>query len=279
MSSAVMNLFLGVDIGSVTTKLVALDERKEMVAGYCLPTAGNPREALKKGLALTKNSLPQRYKIKGVTATGSGRALADDLIGADILKNEITCQAMSAISTNKDVQTIIEIGGQDSKLIVVRNELVVDFGMNTVCAAGTGSFLDHQASRLGISLDVMGELAGKSTNPVTINATCTVFAESDMITHQQSGSRPEDIVYGLCKSLVGNFRRAVIQSRPVKEPVVFQGGVARNRGIQRAFKEELNIDLVIPVHPELTGAIGAALLCMTEKKPAKSLFKGFDCLL
>ncbi|MDD2471834.1 MAG: acyl-CoA dehydratase activase [Dehalococcoidales bacterium] len=279
MSTAETFFYMGVDIGSVSTKLVILDDKKRVVAGCCLPTAGNPANALRKGLLRVQSDIQPSDELAGVAVTGSGRKLAGELIGADIIKNEITCQAVSALHTDRNVQTVIEIGGQDSKLIVVREGLVVDFGMNTVCAAGTGSFLDHQASRLGVSLDEMSQLADKSQKPVTINATCTVFAESDMITHQQTGSSLEDIVYGLCKALVANYRRSVIQSRPTAEPVVFQGGVAYNRGIQRAFQEELGIDLQIPNRPELTGAAGAALICMSEKSPGKSGFKGFNCLL
>lgn len=270
--------YMGVDIGSVSTKLVILNEGKNMVSGFCLPTAGNPAKALEAGLLKIQASVEPSREIGAVGVTGSGRKLAGELLGADIVKNEITCQAVSAIGLQPKVQTIIEIGGQDSKLIVIRNGLVVDFGMNTVCAAGTGSFLDHQALRLGLSLDEMSALAEKSQHPVTINATCTVFAESDMITHQQTGSGVEDIVYGLCKALVANFRRAVVQSRPIVSPVVFQGGVAFNMGIRRAFQQELGINLFVPERPELTGATGAALLGIAEKPAGKSHFKGFSCI-
>ncbi|MDX9986347.1 MAG: acyl-CoA dehydratase activase, partial [Dehalococcoidales bacterium] len=199
--------YMGVDIGSVSTKLAIVDNQGHMKAGCCLPTAGNPTKALKEALDQIRTVLPSD-KLAGVAVTGSGRKLASELLGADIIKNEITCQAIAALRTDRNVQTVVEIGGQDSKLIIIRNGLVADFGMNTVCAAGTGSFLDHQASRLGISLEDMSQLAEKSLNPVTINATCTVFSESDMITHQQTGYGCEDIVYGLCKALVANIPRS-----------------------------------------------------------------------
>ncbi|MFA6771060.1 MAG: BadF/BadG/BcrA/BcrD ATPase family protein, partial [Dehalococcoidales bacterium] len=134
--------YIGVDIGSVSTKLVVLNESKSIVSGLCLPTAGNPSRALETGLLKIQSDIESSREIGAVCVTGSGRKLAGELLGADIVKNEITCQAVSAISLEPKVQTIIEIGGQDSKLIVIRNRLVVDFGMNTVCAAGTGSFLD-----------------------------------------------------------------------------------------------------------------------------------------
>ncbi|MBN1368884.1 MAG: ATPase [Dehalococcoidaceae bacterium] len=260
-----MARYLGIDVGSISTKMV-IAAPDNVIAAWCyLPTAGNPSEALRRGLERLETELGEDSSIDGIAVTGSGRKLTGEMLGAGIIKNEITCQMISALNFEPCVQTIVEIGGQDAKMIVVRRGLVADFSMNSVCAAGTGSFLDHQAARLNITLDEMSLLAEASRNPVTINATCTVFAESDMITRQQSGCRKEDIVYGLCKALVANFRRSVIQSKPVQVPVVFQGGVAHNRGIIRAFREEMGMDVIVPPFPELTGAHGAALLCMAEK--------------
>ena len=270
--------FLGIDIGSVSTKLAVLDANNRLYAHCYLPTAGNPEKALMLGLRQVGTLLPKKASVSGVAITGSGRVLGAELISADMVKNEITCQAASALHFEPGTRTVIEIGGQDSKLIITRQGLVTDFGMNTVCAAGTGSFLDHQASRLGISFEEMNQLVLESESPATINATCTVFAESDMITRQQSGCSKTDIVYGLCKALVANFRRSVVQARPIVPPLVFQGGVAHNKGIRRALQEDLGIEPRVPPHPELTGATGAALLCALNP-PEKSRFKGFSVLL
>lgn len=259
-----MSRYLGIDVGSISTKMVITGPDSVITASCYLPTAGNLPAALRRGLEQLKHNLGEDGLVNGIAVTGSGRKLAGDMLGAGIIKNEITCQMISALNFEPSVQTIIEIGGQDSKLIMIRRGLVADFSMNSLCAAGTGSFLDHQAARLNITLDEMSLLAEDSRTPANINATCTVFAESDMITRQQSGWRKEDIVYGLCKALVANFRRSVIQSKPVQLPVVFQGGVAHNRGIIRAFREEMGLDVIVPAFPELTGAHGAALLCMTE---------------
>ena len=268
-----MAYYLGIDVGSVSTKLVALEHDLTLAGSIYLPTAGNPKKALNRALQHIKAELPTDPIISGIAITGSGRQLASEIIPADIVKNEITCQAICSLEYDPDVQTVIEIGGQDSKLIVIRKGLVVDFGMNNVCAAGTGSFLSHQAHRLGMSVEEIGKVALMSKYPAKINATCTVFAESDMITKQQSGCSEADIVYGLCKALISSFRRSVIQSKPVMAPLLFQGGVAHNKGIQRALRDELGMEFYIHPHPELTGAIGAALLCAQNQTTTRRDFE------
>jgi len=177
-----------------------------------------------------------------------------------------------------DVQTVIEIGGQDSKIIIIRDGIVTDFGMNTVCAAGTGSFLDQQASRLNMRIDDFGSKALESGKPVRIAGRCTVFAESDMIHKQQMGHRIEDIVYGLCQAMVRNYLNNVGLGKEILTPVVFQGGVAFNRGIVRALEETLNTDVIVPPHHEVMGAIGVALLAHEDMavRGNGTRFKGFE---
>lgn len=272
-----MKSFLGVDVGSVTTKLVVLDNSGSIICYDYRPTQGNPSESLTQGLKNLSKQIPAEAKICGCAATGSARRLAAEITGADIIKNEITCQAIAAISNHPDVQTVIEIGGQDSKIIIIKDGMVADFGMNTICAAGTGSFLDHQARRLNMNIEEFSQLAQKSQNPVIITGRCTVFAESAMISKQQEGANSADIAYGLCQALVRNYLGDVGLGREIKSPVVFQGGVAFNGGMVRAFEEKLNRRPIIPAHPELTGAIGAARLAaeeMTNKKTGTN-FRGF----
>jgi predicted CoA-substrate-specific enzyme activase len=214
----------------------------------------------------------------GVATTGSARYLAGAIVGADVVKNEITCQAAAAVHHLPGVRTIIEIGGQDSKIIIVRDGAVTDFGMNTVCAAGTGSFLDHQASRLKISIEELSRRALLGEKPVHIAGRCTVFAESDMVHKQQMGHRVEDIIYGLCQALVRNYLSDVGSGKDIQPPVVFQGGVAFNRGIVRALREALDTEIIVPPHHEVMGAIGAALLVHEAMSDDRhdSRFKGFD---
>jgi predicted CoA-substrate-specific enzyme activase len=267
--------YLGIDVGSITTKLVVLSERDHLLAKSYIRNSGRPIEAIQEGMEEILTQLGKAVPIDGVATTGSARHLAAYMVGADLVKNEITAHAIAVIDFLPEAKTIIEIGGQDSKVIVLRNGVVVDFAMNTVCAAGTGSFLDQQAARLGISIEAFGDLALKANHPVRIAGRCTVFAETDMIHKQQIGHSVEDIVAGLCDSLVKNYLNNVCRGKEILSPVVFQGGVAANRGIQRALEGELEVSLVIPKYFDVMGAIGAAKL-VKKAKPSKTLFRGFD---
>jgi predicted CoA-substrate-specific enzyme activase len=176
-----------------------------------------------------------------------------------------------------DTGTIIEIGGQDSKVIIMREGIVVDFAMNTVCAAGTGSFLDHQAQRLQIPIQEFGYLALKSDNPVRIAGRCSVFAESDMIHKQQLGHSKENIIAGLCEALVRNYLNNVCKGKDIRPKIVFQGGVAANVGIKAAFEKALGHQVIVPKHYNIMGAIGVALLSQDHVAQNRTTrFKGFE---
>jgi len=273
-----MEAYLGIDVGSVTTKVAVLDENDELVTHIYLLTQGKPIEMVQQCLKQIKQQLPKDVDICGVATTGSARYLAGVIVGADLVKNEITSHAVAALQHIPEVQTIIEIGGQDSKIIIVREGVVTDFGMNTVCAAGTGSFLDHQALRLNMSIEEFAQRALDSRASVRIAGRCTVFAESDMIHKQQMGHRIEDILYGLCQALVRNYLNNVGLGKDIQPPIVFQGGVAFNQGIVKALQEELNTGVIVPPHHELMGAIGVALLAHEEMSDNNngSKFKGFS---
>jgi len=273
-----LKVYLGIDVGSVTTKLAALDAADELLASLYLPTGGRPVAMVQEGLRRMEGELPPGASVAGVAATGSARDLAGAVVGADLVKNEITCQAVAAVHYVPNVRTVIEIGGQDSKIIIVRDGMVADFGMNTVCAAGTGSFLDHQAARLGMAITELSRRALKAEAPVHIAGRCTVFAESEMIHKQQTGRDMDGIIYGLCRALVRNYLSDVASGKELTPPVVFQGGVAFNRGIVRAFEEELVAEIIVPPHHEVMGAIGAARLAREHEETGGrgSRFKGFE---
>ncbi len=272
-----MEVYLGIDVGSLTTKFAALDEKGELLASLYWSNQGKPIVMLQKGLKEIARFLLGDAEIRAVGTTGSGRCLAGVIVGADVVKNEITAQAVAALHYVPDVQTVIEIGGQDSKIIILRDGIVIDFAMNTVCAAGTGSFLDQQASRLNIRIEEFGGRALESKTPVHIAGRCTVFAESDMIHKQQMGHRTEDIIYGLCQALARNYLNNIGLGKEILPPVVFQGGVAFNEGIVRAFEESLQTMVIVPPHHEVMGAIGAALLAQEEMGADgdATRFKGF----
>jgi predicted CoA-substrate-specific enzyme activase len=273
-----METYLGIDVGSVTTKLALLSENNELITYVYLPTQGKPVNMVQEGLMRIEQQLPADVDICGVATTGSARYLAGVIVGADLVKNEITSHAVAALLYHPEVQTIIEIGGQDSKITIIRDGIVTDFGMNTVCAAGTGSFLDHQALRLNMSIEELSRRALDSRTPVRIAGRCTVFAESDMVHKQQMGHRVEDILYGLCQALVRNYLGNVGLGKEIKTPIVFQGGVAFNQAIVKVLQEELGTEIIVPLHHEVMGAIGAALLVHEEitVSQSKTRFKGFD---
>ncbi|MFC2002615.1 acyl-CoA dehydratase activase [Chloroflexota bacterium] len=272
-----MEVYIGIDVGSVTTKFAALNNADELMTHTYLPTQGKPIDMVQQGLKQIKQQLAEGVDIYGVATTGSARYLAGVIVGADLVKNEITSHAVATLKYVPQVQTIIEIGGQDSKIIIVRDGIVTDFGMNTVCAAGTGSFLDHQSLRLSLSIEEFSQRALESSSPVRIAGRCTVFAESDMIHKQQMGHKTADILYGLCQALVRNYLNNVGLGKEIKSPIAFQGGVAFNQAIVKALQEELGTEIIVPPHHEVMGAIGAAMLVHEERQNSnqKSQFKGF----
>ncbi|MGI6113473.1 MAG: acyl-CoA dehydratase activase [Mahellales bacterium] len=254
-----------------------MDDNNEIIEKLYLRTEGKPILVLKHGLNILHKKLPNSFNILSVGATGSGRNLASLMLGADVVKNEITAHGVAAITFVPDVKTVLEIGGQDSKIIIIRDGVIVDFAMNTVCAAGTGSFLDRQASRLNVPIEEFGSKALKSTTPVRIAGRCAVFAESDMIHKQQLGYNEEDIINGLCEALARNFINNLGKGKEIIGPIVFQGGVAANVGIKRAFERLLNKEILIPKNYDVMGAIGAAILAKEHyMKTGYTSFKGFN---
>lgn len=269
--------YLGIDVGSVSTDFVIMDEEKKVLDQLYLKTKGNPIEAVKDGL----RQLGENYssdKIIGVGTTGSGRTLAAAVTGADIVKNEITAHGVAAATFDPEIKTIIEIGGQDSKIILLKEGVITDFAMNTVCAAGTGSFLDRQAERLGLEVKDLGDYALRSENPVRIAGRCAVFAESDIIHKQQLGCTMEDIIAGMSKALVRNYLSNVAKGKEILPKICFQGGVAANGGIRKALEEALNSEIFVPEYHKVMGAFGSAVLAQefVEEENKRTHFKGFE---
>ncbi len=268
--------YMGVDVGSVSTDIVLLDCELNVVEKIYLRTKGNPIKAIQEGFKV----LQVKYNDSDIAAsgtTGSGRMIASSLIGADAVKNEITAHATAALEIYKDVRTIIEIGGQDSKIIILNNGIVSDFAMNTVCAAGTGSFLDRQAERLDIPIEKFGDYALKANSTVRIAGRCAVFAESDMIHKQQLGYNKSEIIRGLCDALVRNYLNNIAKGKQIQTKILFQGGVAANKGMKKAFENALGYEIFIPEHFNMMGAIGAAIIARdASKKIGKINFRGFE---
>ncbi|MFQ5737199.1 MAG: acyl-CoA dehydratase activase [Thermodesulfobacteriota bacterium] len=270
--------YLGIDVGSTSTNVILIDREMKLISKSYLPTAGRPLEAIRKGLSDVADECDYGVNIVGVGTTGSGRYLSGDFIGADIIRNEITAQAIAAAAIDPEVDTIFEIGGQDSKYIALKDGVVVDFEMNKVCAAGTGSFLEEQAERLGISIKgEFSDLALDCSAPPAMGERCTVFIESDMVHFQQRGVEKDGLVAGLSYSIVQNYLNRVVGDRRIGDRIFFQGGTAANLGVVAAFEKVTGKKISVPENHDVTGAIGAAILAMREMEAgAKTKFKGFD---
>lgn len=281
-----MNAYLGIDIGSISTKGVILDDNNNILAQAYIWTEGNPIEATRKLLEILKEKIDNKYIIKGIGTTGSARKLIGLMLKANVVKNEITAHSVGTLSAHPDVKTIMEIGGQDSKIILINNGIITNYAMNTLCAAGTGAFLSSQAKRLGVDVNEFGQIALKAKNPVKIAARCTVFAESDLVHKAQAGYLKEDIIAGLCKSVVLNYLNNVGKGKKIETPIVFQGGVSKNKGVVKYFKEILNTEVIVDDSGHLMGAIGIAILARKykngnnyplEMKNLKFETKAFEC--
>jgi len=279
-----VDVFVGVDVGSISTNVVAIDQEGRVLAREYLMTAGRPLAAVTDGLfrvgqALEERGGKGRVRVRGCATTGSGRYLTGDFIGADVVKNEITAHATGAAFVRPDVDTIFEIGGQDSKYVSLDNGAVVDFTMNKVCAAGTGSFIEEQSERLGVKLKNgdFNRLALGAAEPPAMGERCTVFIETDINRNQQRGVPVDDLCAGLCYSIVQNYLNRVVEDRKVGSVILFQGGTAYNRGVKAAFEKVTGKPITVPPHHDVLGAVGMALIARNAWDGASpSKFKGFD---
>jgi predicted CoA-substrate-specific enzyme activase len=274
-------VYLGIDVGSISTNVVAIDKKCRVLAKSYLMTAGRPLEAVRQGLTEVGKLIADKVEVVGVATTGSGRYLTGDFVGADTVVNEITAQATAAAHIDPKVDTIFEIGGQDSKYISLENGVVTDFEMNHACAAGTGSFLEEQAERLGINIKTQfSDMALGAPDPIRLGERCTVFMESDLVNYQQQGAPTNELVAGLCYSIVTNYLNRVVGHRKIGNRIFFQGGTAFNKGVVAAFEAVTGKTITVPPHHEVTGAIGVAILAkryMDQQPPeTKSKFRGFD---
>ncbi|MFC1995607.1 acyl-CoA dehydratase activase [Chloroflexota bacterium] len=272
--------YVGVDIGSISTNVVVIDRNVNVLARRYIMTAGRPIEAVKKGLYEVAQELGgDSVVIKGAGSTGSGRYMTGEFFGADVIRNEITSHAKAAVFMCPEVDTILEIGGQDAKYISLDHGAVVDFTMNKVCAAGTGSFLEEQAEKLSIAInEEFGEKALDSRQPLDLGERCTVFMESQLNFHKQKGAEKADLLGGLAYSIVKNYLNKVVEDRRIGNHILFQGGVAFNRAVKAAFESLLGKKVLVPPHHDVLGAVGVAMLAVEEMdaKGGQTNFKGFD---
>jgi predicted CoA-substrate-specific enzyme activase len=253
--------YLGADIGSISTKAVVVNDRAEIIASSYLWTEGDPIQSIKRVVVDIEHQLVgQNINIVACGTTGAARNLCGLILNATLVKNEITAHAVGTLSRHPDVRTIFEIGGQDSKIIILQGGVIVDFAMNTLCAAGTGAFLSSQARRLGIEIEQLGGFALRATQPARIAGRCTVFSESDLIHKANMGYSKENLVAGLCRAIVHNYLNNVGKGKMIDPPIVFQGGVSLNAGVVQAFEEIVGTKVIVDENAHLSGAIGVGIL-------------------
>jgi predicted CoA-substrate-specific enzyme activase len=291
-----VDAYLGLDIGSVGTKLVLIDVRGDVIHSIFTRTDGRPIEVVTRCLREMEEAVGWGVRIRAVGTTGSGRELIGELVGADAITDEITCHKTGASFVGDRLlgrrpDTIFEIGGQDSKYISLQDEyregargevtdtIVVDFTMNEACAAGTGSFLEERAEELGVSIkDEFAELALRSQAPIKLGERCTVFMERDVNTCMQRGAAREDVIAGLAYSVAYNYINRVVRGRRIGDTIFFQGGTAYNDAVAAAFSLICNKEIIVPPHNAVLGAIGAALVAKEKVAAtgASTRFRGYD---
>ena len=271
--------WMGIDVGSISTNLALVDRDGRVLAKRYLMTASRPIEAVRQGLGEIAAEVSGLVDVQGVGTTGSGRYMIAAFVCADIVKNEITAQAAGAVALDANVDTIFEIGGQDSKFISLDGGVIADFEMNKACAAGTGSFLEEQAEKLGIPIkDEFARLALGAAAPRRLGERCTVFMENSLMAELATGAGQDDLLAGLSYSIVENYLNRVVGSRRVGSNIFFQGGTAFNKAVVAAFEKHLDQTVTVPEHHDVTGAIGMALIARDHALAtgAPTTFRGFD---
>ncbi len=266
-STSKIPVYLGIDIGSTTTKYTLINEDKQIIEKEYRQTMGKPIEVTQSLLSILKERMGGKIDIKGVATTGSGRMVTGDFLNADLIIDEITAHARGAVEIDPQIDTLFEIGGQDSKYISISNTHPLDFDMNKVCAAGTGSFLHELANKNGINIvGEFQEIALSSDNPIKLTERCTVFMESDLVSYGQKGAQEKDLIAGLCYAIVYNYLHRVVGNKKIGDRIMFLGGPSLNKAIVAAFEVILGKKIQIPKHREVLGGFGAAVSVLREMK-------------
>lgn len=257
--------YLGIDIGSTSTNLVLINSDKQVLSYRYLRTKGNPSKVVDEGLESIKSEFKDRLNILGIGTTGSGRKYIGDKINANVIINEITAQAKGAVEIDDKVDTVFEIGGQDSKYIRINDGRVIDFEMNKVCAAGTGSFIEEQAKKMDINIEDYEQIALKGQKPLNLGDRCTVFIEGNISKALAQGNNKEDITAGLSYSIVNNYLNKVVANKPIGNKIFLQGGIAHNQAVVNAFRAITGKEVIVPPFFSVTGAYGVALLALEDR--------------
>jgi predicted CoA-substrate-specific enzyme activase len=266
-----MKTYIGLDVGSVSVKLARVDEHEKLIDSIYLRNCGLI-ETVRKGLELICDD----SDVAGVGVTGSGRHFVGMFVGADLIKTEILAHTVGTLSYYPEVRTMMDIGGEDSKLMTLNGGVLENFRLNSICSAGTGSFLESIASRMGICIEDVGDIALDSTRRLDFPSKCGVFTQSAVVSKKNTGARKEDILMGVCRSLVLNYL-TMAKGVKLQPPFVYQGATAKNKAIVSAFEEELGTTVIVPEHCDVMGAIGIGIMAK-RACPAITNFRGYSLL-
>lgn len=259
--------YLGIDIGSISTKGVVIDENNNIIASISLDTNGNPITATKRVLKkLQENTSLTKYKIVGVGTTGIFRTIVGTLLGTTTIKNEIIAHTTGVTSLYPKAQTIFDLGGSDSKLITLNNGTINDYEMNNLCSSKIGSFLSNQAKKFNIPISDFGKVALTSKNPTKISFSCINLAQEEVTSKIKLGHKKEDIILGLCYTLAHNYLSIINNKKQVSTPIVLTGGVSQNIAVVKAFETIIGKKIIVSASPHLMGALGVAIISRTKEE-------------
>ena len=266
-----MKTYIGLDVGSVSVKLAQIDENENLINSIYLRNHGLV-ETVKEAMEMMVSA----SEIAGVGVTGSGRRFVGMFVGADLIKSEVLAHTVGTLSFYPNVRTLMDIGGEDSKLMTLSNGVLENFELNSICSAGTGSFLESIAGRMGIRIEDVGDIALSSRQRIDFPSKCGVFTQSAVVSRKNTGASKEDILMGVCRSLVANYL-TMAKGVQLKPPFVFQGATAKNKAIVAAFEEELDHPVIVPEFCDVMGAVGVGIM-VKRANPAQTNFRGYHLL-
>jgi len=267
-----MSYILGADIGSVSIKF-ALLEGNELVSKVYLKNQGLI-PTIQQGL----KQMP-RVEISGVGVTGSGKEFVSSLVGGDYVDSEIISHVTATQKVYPEVRTVLDIGGEDSKLCLIKNGILSDFQMNKDCGGGTGSMIETIAARLGVKIEDVGRIALESQSPANLPGKCGIFCQSAAVSELSKGRLVKDILMGVCRALVGNYLAVLAKGKKLLHPIIFQGATALNPALVKCFEDELGSPILVPDDCSYMGAIGIAELTRESMDGQPTKFRGMENII
>lgn len=257
---------MGIDVGSNYTKGVIIDKYNNIMSSYCIETFSDPVKAVKKVICKMREDIDlDKYRVVSVGVCGFAKRLVGTFLNSQVIRNEITAVVTSVVRIYPDVGSIIDIGGEDSKLIIINNGNIVDTVINTACSAGCGNFISQISKKMNVSMDEFSHICFKKVHNINLTTRCMVYAESDLINKLKEGYSKNDILFAICKMVSKNYVNGVCKGKKIKEPIVFAGGVSKNTTIVKCIEKELDKKILVHKNSHLFGCIGVAILARESK--------------